>query len=236
MKKSGLFLITIFLITSLLSFQQVAAQEKSKEDQEKEFKIQQAIDEQKKAMVEQKKAQEEALQNLQKSQDELENNLKDINVQVEVDDATDKADEALGHMKRINRSFHFNEPYVVSPGMDAFYGFPFDTDNERTSWEFSRSVKEKSLKNEYSLDVEKTVNTVVMSVNGDCKAGDIRIKIIMPGGKTYSDIVIDEFGNLNWRKSFKISETENQDKAGAWKFQISSNKATGYFKISLQSY
>jgi hypothetical protein len=235
MKRTGLFLISALLMTTLLSFQQAAAQEKSKEDQEKEFKIQQAIDEQKKAMVDQKKAQEEALQNLQKSQDELEKNLKDINVQVEVDDA-DNAVEALPHMKRISRSYHFNEPFVFTPGVDAFYGHPFDGDNESTTWEFSRSVKEKSLKSEYSFDVDKTSNTVVMSVNGDCKAGDIRIKITMPGGKTYSDIVIDEFGNLNWRKSFAISETENQDKAGVWKFQITSNKATGYFKISLQAY
>ena len=127
-------------------------------------------------------------------------------------------------------------PYIVSPDGNAFYGHPFDGDNEGTTWEFSRSVKEKSLKSEYSFDVEKTSNTVVMSVNGDCKEGDIRIKITTPGGKTYSDIVIDEFGNLNWRKSFSISETENQDKAGVWKFQITSNKATGYFKISLQAY
>lgn len=235
MKKSYLFLTGIFLIIPLLSFQQLAAQEKSKEDQEKEYKIQQAIDEQKKAMLYQKKAQEEALQNLQKSQDELEKSLKDINVQVEVNDA-DNDVEALPHMKRINRSFHFNEPYVFTTGVDAFSGNPFDGDNESTIWEFSRSVKEKSLKSDYSFDVEKTSNTVVMSVNGDCKAGDIRIKITMPGGKTYSDIVIDEFGNLNWRKSFTISETENQDKAGVWKFQITSNKATGYFKISLQAY
>jgi hypothetical protein len=235
MKKQGLFLISIFLITSLLSFQQAFAQEKSKEDQEKEYKIQQAIDEQKKAMVEQKKAQEEALQDLQKSQDELEKSLKDINVQVEVNDP-DIPDEAMPRMKRINRSFHFSEPYVIGPGAETYFGHPFDGDKESTTWEFSRSVKEKTLKSEYAFDVEKTSNTVVMSVNGDCKAGEIRIKIIMPGGKTYSDIVIDEFGNLNWRKSFTISETENQDKAGAWKFQITSNKATGYFKISLQAY
>jgi hypothetical protein len=235
MKRTGSFLISIFVITSLLSFQTAVAQEKSKEDQEKEIRIQQAIDQQKKEMVEQKKAQEEALQNLQKNQDELEKSLKDINVQVEVNDA-DNIDEAMKHVKRINRSFRFNEPFVFTPGVEGFYGQPFDGDNESTTLEFSRSVKEKSLKSEYSFDVEKTSNTVVMSVNGDCKAGDIRIKITMPGGKTYSDIVIDEFGNLNWRKSFTISETENQDKAGVWKFQITSNKATGYFKISLQAY
>jgi hypothetical protein len=235
MKKSALFLISISLISSLLSFQQATAQEKSKEDQEKELKLQQAIDEQKKAMVEQKKAQEDAMQSLQKNQDELEKSLKDFNVQVEVND-NDNADEAMRVVKRINHGLRFNQPYVFTPGDEPFFGHSFDGDNESTTWEFARSVKEKSLKSEYSFDVDKTSNTVVMSVNGDCKAGDIRIKITMPGGKTYSDIVIDEFGNLNWRKSFTISETENQDKAGVWKFQITSNKATGYFKISLQAY
>jgi hypothetical protein len=75
-----------------------------------------------------------------------------------------------------------------------------------------------------------------MTVMGDCKAGEIRVKIVMPGGKTYSDIVIDESGNLNWRKSFTISEEENKDKAGEWIFKIDAAKATGSFKISLQTY
>jgi len=235
MKKSVLFSIVIFLISSVSSFQQVKAQDKSKEDQEKEFRIQRTIEEQKKAMVEQKKAQEEDLQNLQEDQDDLEKSLKDINIEVEVD-AADRADEAVRHIRRIDKSFHFDEPYVFTPGVEQFYMHTFDSDNESTSWEFSRQVKEKTLKSEYTFDVEKTSNTVVMSVMGDCKEGEIRMKIVMPGGKIYSDIVIDEFGNLNWRKSFTISETENQDKAGAWKFQITSNKPTGYFKISLKAY
>ena len=50
------------------------------------------------------------------------------------------------------------------------------------------------------------------------------------------DIVIDEFGNLNWRKSFTISEEENKDKAGEWIYKIEAVKATGFFKISLQTY
>ena len=75
-----------------------------------------------------------------------------------------------------------------------------------------------------------------MSIVGDCKQGEIRIKIIMPNGKTYSDILIDEFGNLNWRKSFTLSQDKGEDKAGPWKFDIKSSKAIGYFKISLQTY
>ena len=231
MKKSVLFLIVISLIASVSSFQQISAQDKNKEEQEKEIRIQKTIEDQKRSMADQKRAREEALQNLQEAEA-----LDSINVEVEVE-AADMADKAVrAHVKRIDRSFHFDEPYVFAPGAEPFYFHGFDGDDESTSWEFSRKVKDKTLKSEYTFEVEKSANSVVMSVMGDCKAGEIRIKIVMPSGKTYSDVVIDEFGNLNWRKSFTLSETENQDKAGAWKFVISSTKATGFFKISLQAY
>ena len=236
MKKSVLFAIIVFLITSVTYMQQLTAQDKTREDKEKEMRIQQQIEEQKRAMADQKRAQEEALQSLQKAQEELDNSLKDINVEVEVNDSDMADPDVRAHVRRINRSFRFDEPYVFTPGIEPFYVNSFDGDGESTSWEFSRKVKEKTLKSDYTFDVEKTSNSVVMSVMGDCKSGEIRVKIVMPNGKTYSDIVIDEFGNLNWRKSFTVSETENQDKAGAWKFIITSNKATGYFKISLQTY
>jgi type II secretory pathway pseudopilin PulG len=226
MKKLSLFLVVIFLITIVSSFQELNGQGQTKADQEKEQQIKMAIDEQKKAMAEQQKA-------IKEHQYIMEDSLNNIQVEVRNDG------EGRNIMKyfspRGNRSFVFDEPFDVSTGMNDFYGHSMG-DSERTTWDFSKSVKEKTFSNEFSFDVEKTANTVVMSVMGDCKTGEIRIKIIMPSGKNYSDVVIDESGNLNWRKSFTISEKENQDKAGAWKFKIDSNKATGFFKISLQTY
>lgn len=232
MKKLSLFSIVFFLILISASLQQVTAQEKTKEEQEKEAKIQKTIDQQKKTMAEQKKTLDELTQALR---EQLDYTLKDVGVD-DVENAG-KAGEAVRIYKpRGNRSFNMNEGFVFSaPNAESFYGHSMG-DSERTTWDFSKSVKENTFSRDYTFDVEKTVNTVVMSIMGDCKAGEIRIKIVMPNGKNYSDIVIDEFGNLNWRKSFTISETENQDKAGEWKFEIASTKATGFFKISLQTY
>jgi len=120
-----------------------------------------------------------------------------------------------------------------------FQGFGYWTgsgDSERTSLDFSKTVKESSFSRQFSFDVDKTVKNVMMSISGDCKTGEIRVKILMPGGKTYSDVLIDESGNLNWRKSFTVSENENTDKVGEWIFKIETSKATGYFRISLQTF
>ena len=238
MKKSSLILAIIFLI-SMCSFQRIEAQEKSKEEKDKE--LQELIEEQKKAMVEQKKVQEEAMRDarkeIEKSTFEVQKameNLKDLKVDIENPEFQDQIMRVYRNYNG-NRSFSTPEPFIYTPGFE-FYGRHLGEDTERTSWEFSKSIKETSFDREYIIDVEKSVSNVVMSIVGDCKMGEIRIKIIMPNGKTYSDIVIDEFGNLNWKKSFNVSESENEDKTGPWKFEIKTSKAIGYFKISLQTY
>jgi len=237
MKKYSLFLIVIFLITIPALVQQVNAQQKSAGDKEKELQIQMVIEEQKKEMTEQKKAQEEALQSVKVRHKEIENSLEDLNIEVMTEDLSGGED---GNVMRIygrrgDRSFMFDEPFVFNPEPNDAHYFSYGDNTERTRWEFSKYVKESTFSRDYSFDVEKSAKSVVMSLMGDCKAGEIRIRITMPNGKIYSEILIDESGNLNWRKSFTISETENQDKAGEWKYQISSTKATGFFKISLQT-
>jgi len=238
MKKYRVILIAIFLIALGSSFQQVAAQEKTKEEQEKEAKLQQSIDQQKKAMAEQKKAMGDAEKNMKEKQLEIE--LSGDALDQEGENADKERTKIFMAMPRGNRSFNFDEPFITTSDfggqdMGGWYKHSMG-DTERTTWDFSKTVKENTFSRDYTFDVDKTSKSVVMSVMGDCKSGEIRIKIVMPNGKNYSDILIDESGNLNWRKSFTISETENQDKTGDWKFQISSAKATGFFKISLQAF
>ena len=195
------------------------------------------IEQQKKAMYEQQKAQEEALKAIQESRKELDKTLQDLNIEVLTDDikGNDGIDVMRVYGRRGDRSFRMEEPFIWSSAPDNLHVFSYGDNTERTRWDFTKNMKESTFSSEYKFDVEKNSKSVVMSVNGDCKDGEIRIKITMPNGKTYSEILIDASGNLNWRKSFSISEGENQDKTGEWKYQISANKATGFFKISLQT-
>lgn len=231
--KKILAVSVIFLLLTSISFKQAQAQEISKPELEKEEALKKAIDEQKKAMADQKKAQAEMEIQWKEQASKLEDIMKDVNVRVE--SSTGRAGDAVRiYAPRGGRTFDMNDQMIFSSGPGSYFLHSLG-ESEGTNWDFSKSVKENTFSNDYSFDVDKTSKSVVMSIRGDCKAGDIRIKIIMPNGKSYSDIVIDEFGDLNWRKSFTISENENQDKTGEWKFKVESNKATGYFRISLQT-
>jgi len=224
-------------------FQALNAQDATKEDKnKKDQELNDLINEQKKAMIDQKEAQEDMQKALDKAAIERQKAMEDAkesysramrNYRITISDSDNSGVKIIKDFNK-DRPFRVDEPFIMSPGVD-FYGHMFG-DSEKTTWDFSKTIKEASFSRDYTVDVDQNVNTVVISVNGDCKSGDIHIKITMPNGKAYSDIVIDESGNLNWRKSFTISDTENKDKAGAWKFSINSSKATGYFKISLQAY
>ncbi|NSW94459.1 MAG: hypothetical protein HPY62_07110 [Bacteroidales bacterium] len=230
---SGILILSIFISSFL---QPAAGQEKTKEEteKEKELRMLEEIDQQKKAIAEKKKAFDEASKLSEEQMKKIQHDIQKAGNQAE---EMSKVNEWVKMYRGdIGRNFPFGESFVFTPGMNNFYDQFFMGDSERTSWEFTKSIKENTISNEYIFEVEKNVRNVSMAVNGDCKSGEIRIKIVMPNGKTYSDIVIDEFGNLNWRKSFSITEEENRDKLGKWKFQINASKATGFFRISVQAY
>ncbi len=236
MKKIRFILLAVSLISFCTLSSPAMAQEKSKEEKEKELKMQEEIDAQKKAISEQKKAQFEVQQALQESQKEVDEAMKEA--QKEMDGKYKemvRVYRGTGDRSRFNVESFPGDQFMFVPGMEGFNWYSHSGNEERSTFDFSKSVKESSFSRDYVFDVDLSSN-VVMSVNGECKEGEIRIKIIMPNGKVYSDIMIDEFGNLNWRKSFPVTEEENKDKAGAWKFQINASKATGFFKISLQTY
>jgi hypothetical protein len=227
--KKKILISAVLIFATCFSIQQLNGQDKTQEQKDKEQKLKELIELQKKAAADQKKDKE----------------LQQNEIYKAVQDASDEVEKATGNVNvltrvrppRIGRDFGDNS-FVWTPrndfGGDAF--FFHDGDNEGTRWDFQKYVKEASFSKQYSFDVEKSAENVVMTVMGDCKEGEIRVKIIMPGGKVYSDILIDESGNLNWRKSFTISDDENKDKAGEWIFKIEAAKATGSFKISLQTY
>jgi len=102
-----------------------------------------------------------------------------------------------------------------------------------SSWNYSRQVMEATFNNEFTMTAGDEAN-VNLSVSGNCAEGSISVQIIMPDGKQLSEVVLDENGSLNWRKSFE----SGQDKGwrnGKWVFRIKAKDATGNFRISMTS-
>lgn len=233
MKKVNLSIVVMFILTFWSLPQLLQAQYGKRNESEREIEILKDINSQKKSMYEELRKLEDMNRILKDRQIEIENILDNIDEQG-LDSIVKRSKKII--IEKGDFPFDDRNKYMRRPGSDQWFFSFGDSDGEKTSWNFSKSVKESSFSKEYEMNVEGSVKKVSMSVMGDCKSGVIKIGIFMPGGRKYSDIILDESGNLNWRKSFDISEGDNKDKTGDWKFKIDASKATGYFRISLETF
>lgn len=150
-------------------------------------------------------------------------------------------------LSRHGRDMYKEMPIVVMPDMPELSGFNYDNANNiylytghslkskpGSSWNYSRQVMEATFINELTMSSEDMDN-VNLTVAGDCAEGSMSVTIMMPDGKQLSEVVLNENGSLNWRKSIEAGEG-NSWKNGKWTFRINAKDATGNLRISMNSY
>ncbi|MEA1887731.1 MAG: hypothetical protein U9N72_11035 [Bacteroidota bacterium] len=207
--------VTILMIVSLLLVGgSITAFGQTKEEEEKK----------KQEMLEQKKIQEfkkqeaiEARERIRIREDEMER-------------AVRNAREAYKE-EWITRT-----PAVFSTGSDleGIYYFMGGSPNS-SSLQFSKVVKEGSFTKDLTFEIEEDAKRASINVSGICEEGEILIVITMPSGSKYTEVLIDEYGSVNWSKSFSIDE-EDGTKTGEWGFKVTAKNATGTFRLSIKSY
>jgi len=128
------------------------------------------------------------------------------------------------------------EPFMITTGSDLMGGVYFRGGSQSSSsLQFSKKVREASFTKDLTFEIEEDARRASISVGGMCEEGEIRIWIAMPDNKPYTEVLIDEYGSVNWSKSFDIEE-ENGGKTGKWGFRIRAKNATGNFRLSIQSH
>jgi hypothetical protein len=126
------------------------------------------------------------------------------------------------------------EPLVIGSDGDLKGIYFMGGSQNSSSLQFSKKVKEASFTKDLTFEIEEDARRASISVSGMCEEGEIRIWIAMPDNKPYTEVLIDEYGSVNWSKSFDIEE-ENGSKTGEWGFRITAKNATGNFRLSIQS-
>ena len=107
-------------------------------------------------MADQKKAQAEAEQDLKEKKSELDNSMNDIRIKVEDADSdrdqrsSEFCQEGTGHLILMNLL-----NFLVLICRHSI-GHSMGGDSERTTWDFSKTVKENTFSRDYTFDVEKT--------------------------------------------------------------------------------
>ncbi len=208
-KVTILILLSLFMaFSSATTFGQTKEEEEQKKQETLQIKIQQ------------EKQKELALKERERvkiREDELER-------------AVREAREAYRHQWTVP-----DVPMIFSTGSDLEGIYFMGGSQSSSSLQFSKVVKEGSFTKEFKFEIDEDAKKASINVSGMCDEGEIRIVITMPSGKTYTEVLIDEYGSVNWSKSFSIDE-ENGTKTGEWGFKVTAKQATGNFRLSLKSY
>lgn len=213
--------------------QQKKVQVLSEEDQKK---LKQAAEEMKKKGISEKEIQ----QKLAEIEEEAAHREYDAQREMEFDRAMREYEDVLVRTRNLQGA----KSMIVVPNEKTLkYGLPNMEDiyiydiarggKPGSSWNYSRQLMEATFTNEFTMSAGDEAN-VNLSVSGNCAEGSISVQIIMPDGKQLSEVLLDENGSLNWRKSFE-SEKDNGWKNGKWVFRIKAKDATGNFRISMTS-
>ncbi|MEZ4999647.1 MAG: hypothetical protein R2744_02825 [Bacteroidales bacterium] len=207
--------VTILMVSMILLVPAFAkGQEKSSEEAKK---IQMELE---------KKAQENERLKAEREKTYFQIKAREAATAEEVARAMEKARVAYG--------LQDNPDVWVVPGIRTEGGY-LGLSQGISSLDYTRSLKESTITKEFPFEVEKLSKKTSISLSGSCEIGEIRIKIIMPNGKEYTEVLIDKYGSVNWNKTFTM-DGEKDEKAGDWKFQIMTKEATGLLRIGIRTY
>jgi hypothetical protein len=218
--------------------EEFAAQQKKLQtlSEEEQQKLKQAEEEMKKKGISEKEIQ----QKLAQIEAEAAKRERDVRIDIEYDRAMrDYVDQwkRAGDVSRGRSMVIIPDDKTLKytlPNFDNVYIYDIARGGKPgSSWDYSRQVMEATFTNEFTMTAGSE-NNVNLSVSGTCAEGSISVVIIMPDGKQLSEVLLDENGSLNWRKSFEKGE-DNGWKNGKWVFRIKAKDATGNFRISMTS-
>ena len=247
--------ITVAVMAIMLSSAGAYAQDasvKAADEKKKQEELQKQAELQKKAEYQKQKALDEEMKLKQAEIEAKRKEIQEKMADIEVDNEKNKKEfewiyKEFDDLGRMGRDVYKQMPVVVMPDMPALSGFNYDNANNiylytgyghkskpGSSWNYSRQVMEATFSNELTMSAEDMDN-VSLSVSGDCAEGSMAVTIVMPDGKQLSEVILDENGSLNWRKSFEAGES-NGWKNGKWTFRIKAKAATGNLRISMNSY
>jgi len=86
-----------------------------------------------------------------------------------------------------------------------------------------------------TFDVEEGTRQFRCMINGKVRSGQISIKILYPGGKTFKHLEITSAAEISFNQSLMIKEDEQSKYIGAWKYEVKADKAEGTYVLQVST-
>lgn len=128
--------------------------------------------------------------------------------------------------------------YPVAPSMtystgDGVY-IMSSSGSSSSQLSLSKSFDGQSSENDGTFDVDESVRQIALQMSGSVKEGSIEIIITLPDGNELKDITIDTSADIQFNQTIKIAADEERYH-GTWEYSVKSEKAVGFYRLSIQT-
>lgn len=99
----------------------------------------------------------------------------------------------------------------------------------------SKRYNGQSIDKQGTFEVEDNITKLRLSIEGEVNSGSITVSLILPDGKQYKSLTMDDTADIHWSESLNIKEGENKY-YGTWKYRITTKVADGSYHLSINTY
>ena len=99
----------------------------------------------------------------------------------------------------------------------------------------SKNYNGQSIDKQGTFEVEDNISKLKMSIEGHVNSGSITVSLILPGGKSYKTLTMDDSADIQWSESLNIPDEETKY-YGTWKYRITTKVAEGSYLLSINTF
>jgi hypothetical protein len=139
----------------------------------------------------------------------------------------EKAEQEAVTRARAREASRAREDYVYVTNWSA------NESNSRLM--LSKRYNGQSIDKEGTFEVEDNITKLKLSIEGEVNSGSITVSLVLPGGKSYKSLTMDDSADIHWSESLNITEGETKY-YGTWKYRITTKVADGSYLLSINTF
>jgi hypothetical protein len=99
----------------------------------------------------------------------------------------------------------------------------------------SKRYNGQSIDKQGTFEVDDDITKLKISIDGAVESGSITVSLILPDGKPYKSLTMDDSADIHWSESLNIKEGQKKY-YGTWKYRISTKQADGSYHLSINTF
>ena len=109
------------------------------------------------------------------------------------------------------------------------------SNRENSSLSISKALSDVTFATDFTYEVKEGNFTISFDVNGTLGAGELKIIMKKPDGKSFQEITMSSLADVNWNQTFRWEEDDQDEFLGKWTISIKADKAKGNYSVRVNS-